>query len=196
MDLLTTTAQRANNQLNHNIITCGLSLVSYYHSLKRNNRNMTGKSRRRHCKIYFFKTAKFQCEVWLGHPASGGYRVHGPPAAGAVSPDEEGGVGGGLEPGGVAISPLTQSIVQQHPAAITKHLTRGLGVVTIITRASSTRQATPRKSMVVSDPHHGGQGTAECSGARTRGPELHTPVIGVPSGDQQPWNIINSQYSS
>ena len=83
----------------------------------------------------------FQCEVWLGHPASGCYGVHAPPAPAVPSPDEEGGVGGGLEPGRVCISLLTQSIVQQHPAAITKHLTRGLGV-TIVT--SSTHQPAPR----------------------------------------------------
>ena len=58
----------------------------------------------------------FQCEVWPGHPASGGYSVHAPPAAGAVSPEEEGGVGGGLEPGRVQLSPLTQPGVQQLPA--------------------------------------------------------------------------------
>ena len=64
----------------------------------------------------------FQCEVWLGHPACGGYGVH-VAAAAAPSPDEEGGVGGGLEPGGVSSSPLTQPGVQQLPAGTSKHLT-------------------------------------------------------------------------
>ena len=82
----------------------------------------------------------FQCEGCLGHLASTGHCLTA--VAASVSPEEEGGVGGGLEPGGVCISPLTQSIVQQHPAAITKHLTRGRGVT--ITASSSTNQATPR----------------------------------------------------
>ena len=101
----------------------------------------------------------FQCEGCLGHLASTGHCLTAPPAAAVpVSPEEEGGVGGGLEPGGVVPPPLTQSIVQQHPAAITKHLTRGLGVT--ITAYSSTHQPAPRHSMVVSVPHHVGQGAA------------------------------------
>ena len=132
----------------------------------------------------------FQCEGWLGHLASTGHRVHAPPTA--VSPDEEGGVGAGLEPGGVPISSLTQPIVQQLPAALTEDLTRGPGV----TAPASTHQAAPRHRVAVSVPHHGGEGAAECGGARTRGPELHTPGIISSSSDQQPWNIIISQYSS
>ena len=92
----------------------------------------------------------FQREGCLGHLASTGHCLTAAPVAG--SPEEEGGVGGGLEPGGVTPSPLTQSIVQQPPAALTKHLTRGLGV----TASSSTHQPAPRHSMVESVPHHGG----------------------------------------
>ena len=57
----------------------------------------------------------FQCEGWLGHLASTGHSLHA--AAAAVSPDEEGGVGGGLEPGTVVISSHTQPGVQQLPAS-------------------------------------------------------------------------------
>ena len=96
----------------------------------------------------------FQCEGCLGHLASNGHCLTDPPTAFVPSPKEEGGVGGGLEPGRVEISPLTQPIVQQHPAAITKHLTRGRGV-TIIS-ASSTHQSAPSHSMAPSVPHHGG----------------------------------------
>ena len=84
----------------------------------------------------------FQCEGCLGHLASNGHCLTDPPTAFVQSPKEEGGVGGGLEPGRVEISPLTQSIVQQHPAAITKHLTRGPGVT--ITAIASTHQPAPR----------------------------------------------------
>ena len=115
----------------------------------------------------------FQCEGCLVNLPFTGHCLTAPPAAAAASPEEEGGVGGGLEPGGVVPSPLTQSIVQQHPAAITKHLTRGQGV-TITAASSSTHQPAPRKRVPVSVPHHGGQGAAEGGGARTRGPQLHT----------------------
>ena len=136
----------------------------------------------------------FQCEGCLVNLPFTGHCLHTPAAAAVPSPEEEGGVGAGLEPGRVCISPLTQSIVQQHPAAITKHLTRGLGVTAIA--ASSTHQPAPRHRVPLSVPHHGGQGAVECSGARTRGPQLHTSLgTTSSSSDQQPWNIIMSKIS-
>ena len=55
----------------------------------------------------------FQCEGCLGHLSFTGHGVNAPAAG---SPKEEGGVGGGLEPGGVPGSPHTQPGVQQLPA--------------------------------------------------------------------------------
>ena len=119
----------------------------------------------------------FQCEVWLGHPASGGYSVHAPVTAAGPSPDEEGGVGGGLEPGGVVPSPLTQPGVQQLPAGTSKHLTAIFSTVTDAPAGETSRQR-----VAVSGPRHGGQGAGQAWG-----PQLgagQSPFI-ESSGDEQ-----------
>ena len=108
----------------------------------------------------------FQCEVWPGHPASGGYGVHAPVTA-VRSPDEEGGVGGGLEPGGVSSSLLTQPGVQQLPAGTSKHFTAIFSTVTVAPAGEATTQR-----VAVSGPRHVGQGAGDRRGGQARGPQL------------------------
>ena len=99
----------------------------------------------------------FQCEVCLGHPACGGYSVHALLCSAARSPDEEGGVGAGLEPGRVPLSHLPPSIiVKQPPAALTKDFTRGIAVSFIGASTTHHAAAGPRQRVRPSVPHHGG----------------------------------------